>query len=688
MRVIGRQLRAFRDPQEAQVLIESNGGPVTVTVRVCVPVRPFPDGVLAGAASPRELASKAKHAPAEAAVVIESGAVARWYESNGWTYPVAGPTAKGQAAVQQLFEALGLVKPPHVELGEESVELHGIPGQKFEYVLAVVTQEPRAVVAHAASDQPWLQIGPTVFRGRSAFLPLNVPAVPARPGETLHARVEVTANGSQHFNVPVTLVIGGQPTVVAPASRPVASVPARSGAAAVPVARPAVPPPSWGKTAPQRRWVTLLPAGLLALLLVCLAVRDLLAPAVAPTKPPPQSDPVPRVDIRFHDSRRDDELEKRWLTDPSPTMRFGLVTLYKGKEVGSGANVNRLTFDPWGRTNNTCLRFDGTDERLFGSARGRWEDSEAKGWKDDHGQAHDGTRSLWICDDLHIEVTQRVELVRGQASGLLDTAQVHYEIENKDMRDHTVGLRFLLDTFIGGNDGVPFTIPGDSDLCDTLKELSDTKEKPLPDFLQALETADLAHPGTIAHLRLRLDDMAEIPERVTLGAWPNDKLRVLDRKALGPSTLWDVPFLSMKSLGLNDSAVAMYWKEQPLKPGARREIGFEYGFWKLASAGSALGVTVDGVFRPGKTLTVVAYVNSVGLTGDETATLVLPDGFKVLSGSPTQPVPKAAADVRGGNRPITWRVEAGSVGQYEFTVKTSTGVAQSVPVEIKQEIFQ
>jgi len=688
VRIIGRCLRAYRDAQEGQVQFESNGGPVTVTVRVRVPVRAFPDGVLAGAASPRELASKAKHAPAEAAALIQSGAVARWYESNGWTYPVAGPTASGQAAVQQLFEALGLVKPPHVELGEESVELRGNPGQKFEYVLAVVTHEARAVVAHGSSDQPWLHVGPTVFRGRSAFLPLTVAAVPARPGETLHACVTVTANGNQRFTVPVTLVIGGQPVAAAPAPRPVAAVVPRATPAAVPVARPAVSPPGPGGSTSRSRWQTLVPAGLLALVLLGIVLRDLLAPAAQGSKPPPETDTVPRVEIRFHDAQREDELEKRWLTDPSPTLRFGLVALYQGKEVGSGAAVNRLTFDPWGRTNNTCLRFDHKDERLFGSARGRWEDSEDRNWKDEQGQTHNGVRSTWICDDLHIEVTQLVELVRGEASRLLDTAQVHYQIANRDTRDHTVGIRFLLDTFIGGNDGVPFTIPGDSELCDTLKDLRDTKDRPLPDFLQALETANLARPGTIAHLRLRLEDVPEVPERVTLGAWPNDKLRVLDRKAEGPLTLWDVPFLSMKSLELNDSAVVMYWKEQPLKAGARREVGFAYGLWNLVTAGNALAVTVDGVFRPGKALTVVAYVNSAGGEGEETATLTLPDGFKLLAGTLTQALPRAAADAQGGNRPITWRVEAGPTGQYQFTVKTSTGVSQSVPVEIKSEIFQ
>ncbi|HZT83301.1 MAG TPA: hypothetical protein VFA26_23930, partial [Gemmataceae bacterium] len=495
---------------------------------------------------------------------------------------------------------------------------------------------------------------------------------------TLRAHVAVTANGNQRFVVPVRLVVGGKP---APAPRPTA----------VPVAQPAppTPPPPAGKGVPVAGagWLTVVPAGLLVLTLLGVVVRDYFAPAGPGPKPPPPDDPVPRVEIRFHDGKRGDELEKRWLTDPSPTMRFGLVTLYKGRPVGSGAAVNRLTFDPWGRTNNACLRFDGHDERLFGSARGRWEESAARGWQDDRDRHHDGTRSAWVCDDVKVGVTQFVELVRGPASGLLDTCRVRYRLENRDDKPHTVGLRFLLDTFIGGNDGVPFTIPGDRELCDTQKDLRASDDHPVPDFLQALETSNLARPGTVAHLRLKLDDLDEAPARVTLGAWPNDRLRVIDRKALGPATLWDVPLLSMKSLDLNDSAVVMYWKEEPLAPGARREVGFEYGLWGLASEGGRLAVTVDGVFRPGKSLTVVAYVSQAGADGDEeTVTLALPPGFRLLEGAEKQAVPRPAA--RGGNRPVTWRVEAGPTGKYEFKVTSGAGVSQTVPVEIKGEIFQ
>ena len=75
----------------------------------------------------------------------------------------------GLAAVQQLFEALGLARPPKVHLSEDVIELSGAPGARIEYVLAALTDSDRAVAAFATSDQPWLEIGTPIFRGHFAL---------------------------------------------------------------------------------------------------------------------------------------------------------------------------------------------------------------------------------------------------------------------------------------------------------------------------------------------------------------------------------------------------------------------------------------------------------------------------------------------------------------------------------------
>src|SRR5262249_24743860 len=154
--------------------------------------------------------------------------------------------------------------------------------------------------------------------------------------------------------------------------------------------------------------------------------------------------------------------------------------------------------DEMGRTNNTCLRIDGA-ERLFGSEPGHWQETEVKGWQDDQGRRHDGVKSVWGWGEKPVVVTQFVEIVPGEQLGITDTCLVRYLIENHDTAAHEAGLRFLLDTYIGANDGVPFTIPGASGLCDDKMEFNAPEQ--VPDFIQALENEDLAKPGTVAHVK-------------------------------------------------------------------------------------------------------------------------------------------------------------------------------------------
>src|SRR5205085_10013231 len=123
----------------------------------------------------------------------------KWYEENGWDYPIQGSAAAGLAAVQQFFEALGLAKPPRVELSEQAFNLRGRPGECLRTVLQVRALEKRPVIATAVSDQPWLVVGPVQASGTVATIPLEINPVPNQAGKVLQARVSVTANGGQHF---------------------------------------------------------------------------------------------------------------------------------------------------------------------------------------------------------------------------------------------------------------------------------------------------------------------------------------------------------------------------------------------------------------------------------------------------------------------------------------------------------
>jgi hypothetical protein len=737
--VIGKRLRASDKPQEGRLVIESNGGTATVVVRVEVPIRPFPEGVLAGARTPRQVAEKAKASPREAAVLFENGAVAAWYESNGWTYPVQGPASSGLGAVQQFFEALGLVTPPRVEISTQSVNLQGHPGESLEYVLLVQAKEKRPVFAHVVSQPPWLRVGRIQLLGQAAHVPLQVPAVPATPGQRLTGKAVVVANGNQRFTVEVALAVIAPPPIRAmrtstPVPQPIDAAPApllalQSDERTIQVKSNHTPPPV--RTAARAPSVTRDPLLSLPLpempsaetlergrsrrthlwpvvfLLLCLSVtfaRDLITwintPApVAETEA--VVDPEPRIGLHFHDTTEKVELgfggvkpldqSDSSATRPAewePSMRFGLVML-KEEDPRHAGRPKRLTFEVKGLTNNAVVRLDGKEwlfgERPFRPLTGpRLREDWPGRWLNQNlprpSSPGDGRSSVWIYDDQKVQVTQTVEIVPGAQSGLLDTCLVRYRLDNKDRRPHKVGLRFLLDTYIGGNDGVPFLIPGSQELCSTSRTFD--RPQDVPDFIQACEQEDLASPGTVAQIQLKVAGL-EPPDRVTLGAWPNPELASKDERCMQEKTLWEVPVFPIHTLNPADSAVTIYWNDKPLQPGASREVGFAYGLGLVAGSegGGKLALTVGGSFTPGGEFTVTAYVSNPA--PGQTVKLTLPEGFELIDGRAEQGVPPLPPNAESRNSPVTWKVRAGPK-EGTFTLKVQSGTAvQTQPLRIR-----
>lgn len=360
-----------------------------------------------------------------------------------------------------------------------------------------------------------------------------------------------------------------------------------------------------------------------------------------------------------------------------PSMRFGLSTRGRGDQ--------RLTFDAAGRTNNTVIKLD-DNEWIFGERPfkdltgkeldrwpGRWLQREAP--LENKSRRLDSRRSIWIYDEQQVSITQTVSLVAGDQTGKVDTCLIEYRMENRDTKEHIVGLRFLLDTFIGRNDGVPFLIPTErSVLCNTQREM-DGEE--VPAFIQARERDDLENPGTIALVQLRIPGM-DPPSRVTLGAWPNKQLRGLARQE---KTLWTVPVLNINQGGLGDSAVVIYWNPKILKPGEKREVAFAYGLGSVsASEGGQLALTAVGEFTPGGEFTLTAEVRNP-IPG-QTVKVELPEGFQLTQGTQQQEVSFPAAG--GSISPVTWKIRGASKeGVFGIKVTASSGASQTKSIRLK-----
>ncbi len=339
------------------------------------------------------------------------------------------------------------------------------------------------------------------------------------------------------------------------------------------------------------------------------------------------------------------------------SRRFGLTALDSGPEKG----IQLLTYSSAGITNNTVVMLDGQEARYEVGPLSRWKQPESR--LRNTPDSVQGRESLWVCDRDQVEILQRVEVVRGIQSQMLDTCLIRYRMTNHDRLPHQVGLRFMLDTFIGSNDGVPFLIPGSAALCSTHKDF--TQAAAVPAFLQACERNDLNNPGTIAQVGLKVNGL-EPPSRVSLTAWP------------GGGARWEVP---LRDIGL-DSCVVLYWSPQILEPGQTREVGFSYGLGQVLSAEARgkLGVVIGGSFVPGGDFLVTAYVGPSPLR--QTVTLHLPEGFKLVEGSQGQALPPSP-EGSTSNRPVTWKVRGPlTEGPYTLRVDSSLGVSQTQPVAI------
>jgi hypothetical protein len=208
----------------------------------------------------------------------------------------------------------------------------------------------------------------------------------------------------------------------------------------------------------------------------------------------------------------------------------------------------------------------------------------------------------------------------------------------------------------------------------------------IPQYIEACENRELSDPGTVARLLLRPGGGLDPPDLVTLGAWPNPRLARVDDRCRQEKTLWDVPVLPIKSLpDKSDSAVTIYWNERSFPPGGSREVGFAYGLGNVAGSesGGKLALSFGGSFTPGAELTVTAYVQKPA-AGEE-VTLEVPAGFKLVAGSLKQIVPPLPPGASSPNSPVSWRLSAPEAGEYELTIRSSTGVSQSQRVIIRNQ---
>ncbi|MBL8795210.1 MAG: hypothetical protein JNM56_14995, partial [Planctomycetia bacterium] len=189
----------------ARLAFLTNGGLAEVRVLLDVTARPFPSPPYQGARTPRQLAVLMKANPRPAIALLRAGEVARWFVANGWPYPVVGLAAPGMAAVQQLFEALGLARPPRIRLAATEAVFETADDELLRGEVELTADERKWLHAAAESNMPWLRVT-TPHVGGPQRVQLNYEIDPGGlPVGRHEAQLRITANAGQPLALRVRL---------------------------------------------------------------------------------------------------------------------------------------------------------------------------------------------------------------------------------------------------------------------------------------------------------------------------------------------------------------------------------------------------------------------------------------------------------------------------------------------------
>jgi hypothetical protein len=181
-----------------KLTVVTNGGVVEVPAKVDVAAHPFPRAPFQGARTPREMAEKMRDNAKLAVPLLETGELSKWFSGNGWKYPVDGTPAKGVAGVQQFFEAMGLAKPPKVQLSQNDLPLTYVPGERARGQLSLRTSAKKWVYGNVTTDTPWLKVlTPSVSGPQQAAVGFEVNPAQLPRGRAHEGTFRVVANNGQ-----------------------------------------------------------------------------------------------------------------------------------------------------------------------------------------------------------------------------------------------------------------------------------------------------------------------------------------------------------------------------------------------------------------------------------------------------------------------------------------------------------
>lgn len=335
-----------------------------------------------------------------------------------------------------------------------------------------------------------------------------------------------------------------------------------------------------------------------------------------------------------------------------------------GSKLATDNNKILLYGHPNPRTSYTTIRVDGSDYRFYGTTN--------------RVETEDAIMVSHMIDN--VVTTQSLSIVENEYTGEADTVAITYTMTNYDDENHEVGLRIMLDTMLGNNDGSPFKVPGTGNVT---KELEFTGNA-IPQNWMTFDSLD--NPQVIAN-GCFYRSLDEKPDKVQFAYWPT----IVD-------SYWNYTVTPNKTV-TGDSAVAAYYNPKTLAPGESRTVTTYYGIGDFAvsdakpplstrvAAPAELKADMEEGGYSHNPFSVIAYIQNNG-NGDATnvkAQLKLPADGSLQLVSPAE-LEQALGNVGVGEEvAVTWLVQASSqttkkTANYSITVSADNEAAKSVNI--------
>lgn len=182
-----------------------------------------------------------------------------------------------------------------------------------------------------------------------------------------------------------------------------------------------------------------------------------------------------------------------------------------------------------------------------------------------------------------IEVTQELSFVENPATSFPDTAKIAYTLTNTTNQPREVGLRIMIDTMLGENDGAPFRVLDQAIDQDRLMAGG-----AIPEFWQAFDS--LQDPRVVAEGGFRGEGLTP-PDEVYFSNWGSLADGVWDFNFSPGREFWRVGEFEL------DSAIAMYWNPIVLEPNQTIRYVTSYGLGGLTIKPGMLYLAVRPISR-------------------------------------------------------------------------------------------